>query len=39
LIKKVHYLDITGEIDVFEKLATFHEKGKKEGIYILPGVG
>lgn len=35
----VHYLDITGEIDVFELAASHHEAAKKAGIVMMPGVG
>ena len=34
-----HYLDITGEIEVFELAKTYGEKAKNAGIIILPGVG
>jgi len=34
-----HYLDITGEIDVFEVLAQRDAEARKAGIMILPGVG
>lgn len=34
-----HYLDITGEIAVFEALARLDEKAKEAGIMIMPGVG
>jgi len=34
-----HYLDITGEISVFEAMAQRDEAGKKAGIMIMPGVG
>jgi short subunit dehydrogenase-like uncharacterized protein len=34
-----HYLDITGEIEVFERLAAEDERAGDEGITILPGVG
>jgi short subunit dehydrogenase-like uncharacterized protein len=34
-----HYLDITGEISVFEAMARRDEKAKKAGIMIMPGVG
>ena len=35
----VHYLDITGEIGVFESLAARDEAAKAKGITVLPGVG
>ena len=34
-----HYLDITGEIAVFEAMAKRDEAAKKAGIMIMPGVG
>jgi short subunit dehydrogenase-like uncharacterized protein len=34
-----HYLDITGEIDVFEALARRDSEAKRAGIMLLPGVG
>ena len=34
-----HYLDITGEITVFETLAALDEMAKKVGAMLLPGVG
>ncbi len=34
-----HYLDITGEIAVFEKVLAVGEKAKKAGVALLPGVG
>jgi short subunit dehydrogenase-like uncharacterized protein len=36
---KRHYLDITGEIAVFEALAARDKKAKDAGIMIMPGVG
>ncbi|MDZ4782899.1 MAG: saccharopine dehydrogenase NADP-binding domain-containing protein [Planctomycetia bacterium] len=35
----VHYIDITGEISVFEALADRDEAAKSAGIMILPGAG
>jgi short subunit dehydrogenase-like uncharacterized protein len=35
----VHYLDITGEIDVFEHAHAQHERAVDSGIVICPGVG
>lgn len=35
----VHYLDITGEIPVFESLAELGPKAAKAGVVLLPGVG
>lgn len=34
-----HYLDITGEIGVFEALAARDAEAKKAGIVLMPGVG
>jgi short subunit dehydrogenase-like uncharacterized protein len=36
---RVHYLDITGEIDVFEALALRDAEAKRQGVMLLPGVG
>jgi len=35
----VHYLDITGEIEVFEALAARYAKAKAAGVMLLPGAG
>jgi len=35
----VHYLDITGEIDVFEALAVMGPKARKAGVMLMPGTG
>ena len=34
-----HYLDITGEIAVFEAMAARNDQAKKAGMMIMPGVG
>ncbi len=34
-----HYLDITGEIDVFEACARLDQRAKQAGIMVLPGCG
>jgi len=34
-----HYLDITGEIDVFEHAYTLDDKAKAAGVVLMPGVG
>lgn len=39
LRNKAHYLDLTGEIPVYESLAAMDEKAKSRGIMLLPGVG
>lgn len=39
LATHVHYLDITGEIDVFELAHSVDEKAQRAGIVLCPGVG
>ena len=39
LRNRVHYLDITGEIDVFETLAARDAEARARGVMLLPGVG
>jgi short subunit dehydrogenase-like uncharacterized protein len=39
LTKRVHYLDITGEVPVFELAATYDQVAKEKGIMIMPGTG
>ena len=39
LRNRVHYLDITGEIDVFEALAARDAEAGARGVMLLPGVG
>ncbi len=39
LRNKTHYLDITGEVAVFESLAARDAEAKKAGVMLLPGVG
>jgi short subunit dehydrogenase-like uncharacterized protein len=36
---KVHYLDVTGEIEVFERLAARGAKAAEAGVMLLPGTG
>ncbi len=36
---KTHYLDITGELGVFEALAACDERAKQAGVMLMPGVG
>lgn len=36
---KTHYLDITGELDIFELAFSFHEQAKAAGVVLCPGVG
>ncbi|HYM34839.1 MAG TPA: saccharopine dehydrogenase NADP-binding domain-containing protein [Steroidobacteraceae bacterium] len=35
----IHYIDITGEIDVFELAHSLHEKAQRARIVLCPGVG
>jgi len=35
----LHYLDITGEIEVFEELHGLHDRAKAAGSVLLPGAG
>ena len=35
----VHYLDITGEIGIFEMAARFDEKAKEANVLLMPGTG
>lgn len=39
LRQRAHYLDITGEIAVFEGLATRDARAREAGVMLLPGVG
>ena len=39
LRNKKHYVDISGEIEGFEALATMSDKAKQAGIMLLPGAG
>lgn len=39
LAERVHYLDITGEIDVFEYAQTLDGRARDAGILVCPGVG
>ncbi len=39
LAARVHYLDITGEIAVFEACRARHEDAKQAGVVVMPGVG
>lgn len=34
-----HYLDVTGEIAVFEALSRLDDRARRQGITVLPGVG
>jgi len=37
--RRAHYLDITGEMAVFESLATRGSEAERAGVMLLPGVG
>lgn len=39
LRNRIHYLDITGEIAVFEALAARNDAAKRAGVMLLPGAG
>ena len=39
LRRRVHYLDITGEVTVFEACAARDAEAKRAGVMLLPGVG
>lgn len=39
LSRGTHYLDITGEIEVFEAIASRSERAEEAGVTLLPGVG
>lgn len=39
LATRTHYLDITGEIPVFEQTFSYDETARKIGIALIPGVG
>jgi short subunit dehydrogenase-like uncharacterized protein len=39
LASHIHYLDITGEIEVFELAHSVHEKAQRAGSLLCPGVG
>lgn len=39
LARGVHYLDITGEIEVFQALAALDAEARERGVVLLPGVG
>lgn len=35
----VHYLDVTGEVDVFEAIAKLDQEAKNKNVFLIPGVG
>ncbi|MBB5208090.1 saccharopine dehydrogenase family protein [Chiayiivirga flava] len=39
LERKTHYLDITGEIDVFAHCHAQHDRARTAGVVVLPGAG
>lgn len=39
LHQQAHYIDITGEVDVFELAASLNQTAEKAGIVLCPGVG
>ncbi|HET6338633.1 MAG TPA: saccharopine dehydrogenase NADP-binding domain-containing protein, partial [Polyangiales bacterium] len=39
LRNRVHYVDVTGEVDVFEAIAARDQDAKSAGIVLLPGAG
>lgn len=39
MLAKTHYIDITGEYQVFEMLHSFSEEAKSVGVMLLPGAG
>jgi short subunit dehydrogenase-like uncharacterized protein len=39
LRRGVHYLDVTGEIAVFERMARLDDRARTAGVMLLPGVG
>jgi short subunit dehydrogenase-like uncharacterized protein len=39
LAQKIHYLDITGEIDVFAFCHHAHKQAQHQGVIVAPGVG
>jgi short subunit dehydrogenase-like uncharacterized protein len=39
LSTKAHYVDITGEIEVFETIQSYHNEAQAQGIVLLPGAG
>ena len=36
---KAHYLDVTGEVDVFALAESYGERAKQAGVMLLPGIG
>jgi short subunit dehydrogenase-like uncharacterized protein len=39
LLARIHYLDITGEIEVFEMIKSYNSQAIKNEIILMPGVG
>ena len=38
LARRVHYLDITGEAQVFKHCHSLHQRAQAQGVIVLPGV-
>ena len=36
---RTHYLDVTGEIDVFEAVSRYDAEARQQGVMLMPGVG
>src|SRR4029079_19540510 len=39
LLTNTHYLDLNGDIDVFEQIKHYDDAARKTGIMLLPGAG
>jgi short subunit dehydrogenase-like uncharacterized protein len=39
LSQGVHYLDISGEVDTFERCAKTHDTAIRQGVMVMPGIG
>ncbi|MFZ4057519.1 MAG: saccharopine dehydrogenase family protein [Ferruginibacter sp.] len=39
IAEKVHYIDITGEINVFELAKSYHQQAVETGVMLMPGAG
>ena len=36
---RTHYLDVTGELDVFEAVSRYDAEARQQGVMLMPGVG